>query len=214
VILFLIPINFIMRETMKIYTNWMVLPIIAASLFVAGEVSADTVETSSPDMKQLQQLLQKQVGMMKPELQMKVKGLSPETKKILLKILAQHNRYSEKVTLRQVMHEVLSDYQSMVAGVMMDNPEQASDSALRVANHRIPVGGLLPYLGIENINDSKLAALEGFNDSVEGKARELAAAAGNGDMATASLLVGEIASGCVACHAVFRGQPGVSDYLK
>ena len=203
-----------MKETMKIYINWMILPIIAASLFVAVAVSADTVENPSPDMKQLQQLLQKQAGMMKPELQVKVKRLSPETKKILLKILAQHNRYSEKVTLRQVMQEVLTDYQSMVAGVMMDNPEQASDSALRIANHRIPVGGLLPYLGLENINDSRLAALEGFNDSVEGKARELAAAAGKGDMATASLLVGEIASGCVACHAVFRGQPGVSGYLK
>jgi len=112
------------------------------------------------------------------------------------------------------MNEVLSDYQSMVAGVMMNNPEQASDSALRIANHRIPIGGLLPYLGIENINDSKLATLEVFNNSVEGKARELAAAARNGNMADASLLMGEIAAGCVACHAVFRGQPGVSEELN
>lgn len=199
---------------MKPRTKILILPMFIASLLVVGNVSADKSEPTSSDMKQLQQLLQKQVGMMKPELQKKVKDLSPQTKKILLKILSQHNRYSDKVTLRQVMHEVLSDYQSMVAGVMTDNPEQAADSAMRIANHRIPIGGLLPYLGLENINDAKLAALEGFNDSVEGKAKELAKAANNGDMATASSLVGEIASGCVGCHVIFRGQPGISDYLK
>lgn len=199
---------------MKPRTKRLILPMFIASLLVVGNVSADKSEPTSSDMKQLQQLLQKQVGMMKPELQKKVKDLSPQTKKILLKILSQHNRYSDKVTLRQVMHEVLSDYQSMVAGVMTDNPEQAADSAMRIANHRIPIGGLLPYLGLENINDAKLAALEGFNDSVEGKAKELAKAANNGDMATASSLVGEIASGCVGCHVIFRGQPGISDYLK
>ncbi len=199
---------------MKTRTKSLILPMFIASLLVVGNVSADKSEPTLTDMKQLQQLLQKQVGMMKPELQKKVRGLSPQTKKILLKILSQHNKYSDKVTLRQVMHEVLSDYQSMVAGVMTDNPEQAADSAMRIANHRIPIGGLLPYLGLENINDAKLAVLEGFNDSVEGKAKELAKAANNGDMATASSLVGEIASGCVGCHVIFRGQPGISDYLK
>ncbi len=193
---------------MKTRTKSLILPMFIASLLVVGNVSADKSEPTLTDMKQLQQLLQKQVGMMKPELQKKVRGLSPQTKKILLKILSQHNKYSDKVTLRQVMHEVLSDYQSMVAGVMTDNPEQAADSAMRIANHRIPIGGF------ENINDAKLAVLEGFNDSVEGKAKELAKAANNGDMATASSLVGEIASGCVGCHVIFRGQPGISDYLK
>jgi hypothetical protein len=102
----------------------------------------------------------------------------------------------------------------MVAGIVTDNSEQAADSALRIANHRIPVGGLLPYMGLDNINDDRLKVLEGFNDSVEGNARKLAEAAEKGDMASASILAGEIASGCVACHSVFRGQPGISDYLK
>ncbi len=173
-----------------------------------------TTEVNRTDTRKLQQLLQEQISLMTPELQKKVQALSPATKNSLLKVLSQHNLYSEKVTLRQVMHEVLSDYQSMVAGVMTDNPEQASASALRIANHRIPVGGLLPYLGIENINDQKLSVLEGFNDAVEGKAKELAKAANRGDMETASSLIGEIASGCVGCHVVFRGQPGVSPLLK
>jgi hypothetical protein len=200
--------------TSWISTSWIVTPILLTALFVVGDALADKAEQVSPETVQLQQLLKKQVGMMTPELQVKVKKLSPETQKILVNILSQHNRYSDKITLRQVMHEVLSDYQSMVAGIVTDNSEQAADSALRIANHRIPVGGLLPYMGLDNINDDRLKVLEGFNDSVEGNARKLAQSAEKGDMARASLLAGEIASGCVACHSVFRGQPGISDYLK
>jgi len=196
---------------MKKRTQRLIASAFIASLFSVVNVSA---EEAPVDMKQLQQLLQKQVGMMTPELEVKVKALSPQTKKSLLTILSQHDRYSDKATLRQVMQEILSDYQSMVAGVMTDNSEQAVDSALRIANHRIPMGGLLPYLGLENINDDRLAALEGFNDSVEGNARKLAKSVNNDDMVTASSLLGEIASGCVGCHVIYRGQPGVSDYLK
>ena len=196
---------------MKKSTQRLIASAFIASLFSVVNVSA---EEAPVDMKQLQQLLQKQVGMMTPELEVKVKALSPQTKKSLLTILSQHDRYSDKATLRQVMQEILSDYQSMVAGVMTDNSEQAVDSALRIANHRIPMGGLLPYLGLENINDDRLAALEGFNDSVEGNARKLAKSVNNDDMVTASSLLGEIASGCVGCHVIYRGQPGVSDYLK
>ncbi|TVT58867.1 MAG: hypothetical protein FHK82_03420 [Sedimenticola thiotaurini] len=165
-------------------------------------------------MEELKKVLEGQIALMKPELQEKVKGLSMDTKMQLMAILAMHNRNSDKVTMRQVMTEVLSDFQSVLSGVMTDNPEQASDSARRLANHRIPVGGLLPYLGMENITDERLAILSGINDSVEGNALKLAAAAEAGDMKTASTFIGPISSGCVACHAVFRGQPGVSDLLK
>ena len=77
---------------MKTRTKKLILPIFLASFIVIGNVSAGRSEPTSSDMEQLQQLLQKQVGMMKPELQKKVKDLSPQTKKILLKILSQHNR--------------------------------------------------------------------------------------------------------------------------
>ena len=184
--------------------------IVAALLISSTAVAAD----AKPDQQNIQRIMQQQIKLMKPELQKKVKALSPKTKKSLMKILAQHSRYSERATLRQVMTEVLSDYQSLVAGIMTDNPEQTADSALRLANHRIPVGGLLPYMGMENISDERLAILEGFNDSVEGSAKKLASAAESGDMAQAASLLGPISTGCVACHAVFRGQPGRSNLLR
>jgi len=165
-------------------------------------------------MKKLKGIMMHQVGMMKPELQKKVKALSPTTQKALMQILSQHTRYSDDITLRQVMHEVLSDYQSVAAGIMTDNPEQAAASARRLANHRIPAGGLLPYLGLENINDAKLAVLGTFNDSVEGEALKLATAAESGDMGAAAVHFGNISTGCVACHKVFRSKPGVSDLLR
>lgn len=181
-----------------------------AMLISSTAIAADT----NQDPQNIQLIMQQQIKLMKPELQQKVQALSPVTKKSLMKILAQHSRYSETATLRQVMTEVLSDYQSMVAGIMTENSEQAADSALRLANHRIPLGGLLPYMGMENISDERLAILEGFNDSVEGNAKKLAAAAKSGDMAQAASLLSPISTGCVACHAVFRGQPGRSNLLR
>lgn len=187
---------------------------IAAVMLLGSAFFACNVSAAEPGMEELKKVLQGQIELMKPELQEKVKGLSTDTKMSLMAILAMHNRYSEKVTMRQVMTEVLSDFQSILAGVMTDNPEQTADSARRLANHRIPVGGLLPYLGMENISDERLAILEGFNDSVEGNALKLADAADAGDMATAASLIGPISSGCVACHGVFRSQPGLSDLLR
>lgn len=182
---------------------------IAGSVFtVSGAVAAE------PGMDELKKVMQGQLEMMKPELRTKVEGLSTDTKMSLMAILAMHSRYSERATMRQVMTEVLSDFQSVLAGIMTDNPEHTADSARRLANHRIPVGGLLPYLGLENISDERLSILTGFNDSVEGNALKLAAAADSGDMAMAASLVGPIATGCVACHGVFRSQPGVSDLLR
>lgn len=179
---------------------------------VAGYSSS--VASAEPGMAELKKVLEGQIALMKPELQEKVKGLSMDTKMSLMAILAMHNRYSERATMRQVMTEVLSDFQSVLSGVMTENSEQAADSARRLANHRIPVGGLLPYLGMENISDERLAILNGFNDSVEGNALKLAEAAEAGDMKKAATFIGPISSGCVACHGVFRGQPGVSDLLK
>lgn len=187
---------------------------IAAAMLIGSAFLTSNVSAADPGMEELKKVLQGQIELMTPELQEKVKGLSMDTKMSLMAILAMHNRYSKSVTMRQVMTEVLSDFQSILAGIMTDNPEQTADSARRLANHRIPVGGLLPYLGMENISDERLAVLDGFNTSVEGNALKLATAAEAGDMATAASLVGPISSGCVACHGVFRTQPGVSDLLR
>ncbi len=182
--------------------------VIGASLMMSGIASADN------GMAELKKVLQGQIELMKPELQDKVKALSTDTKMSLMAILAMHSRYSDKATLRQVMLEVLADFQTMSMGIMTDSVEMTADSARRLANHRIPVGGLLPYMGMENISDDRLAVLEGFNDSVEGNANKLADAAEAGDMGTAASLLGQITSGCVGCHAVFRSLPGASDLLK
>jgi len=187
---------------------------IAAALLIGGSVLTSGIAIAEPGMDALKKVMQHQLSLMKPELQNQVKGLSTDTKMSLMAILAMHNRYSEKATLRQVMLEVYSDYQSMGMGIMTDSAEMTADSARRLANHRIPVGGLLPYLGMENINDERLAVLEGFNDSVEGNSIKLAEAADKGDMATAASLLGDITSGCVGCHTVFRSMPGKSNLLR
>lgn len=187
---------------------------VAASVFLGSSMAMSSATAADDGIKELKKVLEGQIALMKPELQKKVKGLSMDTKMSLMTILAMHSRYSERVTMRQVMTEVLADFQSVMAGIMTDNPEMTVDSARRLANHRIPVGGLLPYLGMENISDERLATLVGFNDSVEGNSLKLAEAAEKGDMGTAAEMVGKISVGCVACHSVFRGQPGVSDLLR
>lgn len=179
---------------------------------LAGEAPVNK-KPDPEQMKQMQQIMMQQMQMMKPEMRKRVKVLSPENKQALIRILAQHSRRSDSVTFRQVMHEVQADYQSMATGIFTDNPEQAAASARRLANHRIPRGGLLPYLKIEDVTDEKVGALVPFNDSVEGNALRLAEAAEQGDMTSAAKYMGEIAGGCVACHNVFRGKPGQSQWL-
>jgi cytochrome c556 len=206
------------KKFMKLMPNLKVkkvMPLISitAALLIGSFVSVSNV-SAEPSMDKLKATLQSQIDMMKPELETKVKGLSTDTKMSMMAILAMHNRYSDKATLRQVMLEVLQEYQGIVMGIMTDSSEMVADSARRLANHRIPVGGLLPYMGLENINDERLSLLESFNDTVEGNSIKLAKAADEGDMAKAASLLAPITSGCVACHNVFRSKPGVSDLLK
>jgi hypothetical protein len=149
-----------------------------------------------------------------PELRQKFFALSPELRATLGKLHAGHTRHSKELTLRQVMQEILSEYQGIAAAVATDNAEQAADSARRLANHRIPAGGLLPYFPLDKINNQSLSVLPAMNDAVEGSALKLAEAADRGNMAEAAVRLGEIASGCVACHQFFRGRPGVSPLLQ
>ena len=199
------------NKLLKTIKSYSLSAVIATS--ISGMVLSTTVNADS-GMDELKKVLQSQIAMMKPELQSKVKNLSTDTKMSLMAILAMHSRLSNKATMRQVMLEVLSDYQAMTMGIMTDSAEMTADAARRLANHRIPVGGLLPYLGIENVNDDKLAVLGSFNDSVEGNAIKLADAAEQGNMGQAAVLLGQIGTGCVGCHAVFREYPGTSDLLK
>lgn len=164
-------------------------------------------------MKEMQELMKQELMLMTPEMRKQVQALSPANKKALLGIYAQHNRRSKQLTLRQVMHEVQSDYQSMVTGILTDNGEQAADSARRLANHRLPRGGLLPYMKLEQVTDEFVGTLVPFNDTVEGSAKKLADAAEQGNMAEAASYLSTITGGCVACHNVFRGVPGKTPHL-
>lgn len=184
----------------------------AGAMLLGGTALAQEPKKGPPP--EVMQMMKEQVALMKPELQKKVKALSPETKMALARIYTQHTRRSDSLTLRQVMHEVLADYQDVLAGIVTDNTEQAADSARRLANHRLPRGGLLPYMKLEDVTDEKLSVLVPFNDSVEGNALRLADAAEKGDMAQASRLMGDITNGCVGCHQVFRGVPGISPRLR
>lgn len=203
------------RNKLKSYVQKNTTRLIAAAVMAVVSISA-SAETPAPkeDMAALQQLMQSQIGMMTPEMQKNVKGLSKENKSALIKIYSQHTRRSDQVTLRQVMHEVLSDYHSITAGLLTDNAEQAAEAARRLANHRLPRGGLLPYLKLEQVNDQMVSALVPFNDSVEGNAIRLAEAADEGDLVKAASYLDKVTNGCISCHAVFRGVPGKTPFLK
>lgn len=148
-----------------------------------------------------------------PELRKKLMALSPETKQMLMSFHAKHTRRSDTLTLRQIMDEILTDYQTIVAGIATDNAEMAADAARRLANHRIPKGGLAAYFPLDKFTDEGLKPLAAMNTQVEGSALQLAEAVEKGDMLKAATLLSEIGTGCVACHQIYRGQPGVSPNL-
>ena len=207
--------NLTIKPTIKIICNAAfatALTAFSSSVLANGNMQGSPMDKAT--MMAMQKVMKSDMSKMKPDLQKQVKSLSKPTKMALMKILSGHTRRSQQLTLRQVMHEVLADYQSIVSGIATDNTEQAADAARRLANHRLPVGGLIPYMKKQDVNDSKLATLVGFNDLVEGNSLRLAAAADKGNTGEAASYLGKIAEGCVACHQVFRGQPGISNRLR
>jgi hypothetical protein len=168
---------------------------------------------SPADMKRGQGIMQQQMSLMSPELVEKAKALSPEIKQFLVRVALRHERRSDTLTLVQVMQEILAEYQLIGAAIATDNGAMAADAAERLAFHRLPRGGMLPYLPLEKITTEGLSVLPTMELAVEGNAMKLAAAAKKGDMAGAAQYYGELTAGCVACHVHFRGQPGASAYV-
>ena len=183
--------------------------ILAASLASSGLVAAEPPPGAAPMPAEMQQMMKTY----KPELRQKVMALSPELKGTIQKLHAGHMRRAKETTLRQVMHEILSEYQSIASALATDNAEQAAEAARRLANHRIPKGGLLPYFSLNQVTDNDLGVLPAMNDIVEGSALKLADAADAGDMPRAASYMSDIMTGCVACHQKFRGVPGISANL-
>jgi hypothetical protein len=183
--------------------------ILAASLASSGLSAAEPPQGTAPMPAEMQQMMKTY----KPELRQKVMALSPELKGTIQKLHAGHVRRAKETTLRQVMHEILSEYQSIASALATDNAEQAAEAARRLANHRIPKGGLLPYFALNQVTDNDLGVLPAMNDIVEGSALKLADAADAGDMPKAASYMSDIMTGCVACHQKFRGVPGISANL-
>ncbi|MDP1924129.1 MAG: hypothetical protein Q8K57_05030 [Thiobacillus sp.] len=185
-------------------------PLLLAGSFASfGLVAAETPQSAAPMPAEMQQM----VKMFTPEMRQKVMALSPELKGTIQQLHAGHTRRAKETTLRQVMHEILSEYQSIASALATDNAEQASEAARRLANHRIPKGGLLPYFPLNQVNNNDLAVLPAMNTIVEGSALKLADAADAGDLPKAASYLSDIMTGCVACHQKFRGVPGISANL-
>ena len=168
---------------------------------------------SPADANRGAELMQQQMSVMTPDLVEKAKALSPETKRFLMHVALRHERRSDTLTLVQVMHEILSDHLAVGAAIATDNGAMAADAARRLALHRLPRGGMLPYLPLDKVTDAGLSVLPAMEIAVEGNATKLAEADEKGDMVAAANLYGAVTAGCVACHIHFRGQPGATAYV-
>lgn len=187
--------------------------VLALSCALASAPALCQQPPSKADMQRGQELMQKQMAVMTPELREKAKALSPEIKQFLMRVALRHERRSDSLTLVQVMQEILADYQTVGAAIATDNGAMAADAARRLALHRLPRGGMLPYLPLEKVTTDGLSVLPAMEVAVEGNATLLAEAAEKGDMVGAAQYYGGVTSGCVACHIHFRGQPGATAYV-
>jgi len=183
--------------------------ILAGCIAAPGLAAAQATKNAAPAPVEMQNMMKTYT----PELRKKVMALSPELKATIQQLHAAHTRRAKESNMRQIMHEILSDYQSIASALATDNAEQASEAARRLANHRIPKGGLLAYFPLDKINDNDLSVLPAMNEIVEGSALKLAEAADKGDMPKAASYMSDIMTGCVACHQKFRGVPGISANL-
>ena len=182
--------------------------VLFGSLLLSAHAHAQTPSPAAMPVE-----MQQMMKTYSPELRQKVMTLSPELKGTIQKLHAGHPRRAKETNLRQIMHEILSEYQSIASAVATDNAEQAAEAARRLASHRIPKGGLLAYFPLDKVNNTDLAVLPAMNTAVEGSALKLAEAADAGDMPKAASYMSDIMTGCVACHQKFRGVPGVSANL-
>jgi hypothetical protein len=185
-----------------------------AALTTGGTVQAADAHAQQANPVDPQKMMQHMMSLMTPELQQKVQALSPKSKQTMARLQSMHDRRSDTLTMVQVMQEILSDYQRMAAAIATDNADMAVDAAHNLAHHRLPRGGLIPYMPLDKVKDETVDALLGFQDMVEGNTLRLAEAAKEGNMAKAAGYLGPIAQGCVSCHNYFRGQPGISANLK
>ncbi len=184
------------------------------SFIACCSIFASSMALAEPSIEELQAKMKQQKQYMKPELIEKAQQLSDETRMGMMSMMAMHNRFSKQATFRQAMLEMLSEYQTIAMGILTDSVEMTVDAADRLSNHRIPKGGMLAYIGLDNITDDKMAILRGFGETLDTHTLKLMDAANNNNMAGAAIALGEIGAACAGCHNVFRELPGKSKWLK
>jgi hypothetical protein len=149
-----------------------------------------------------------------PELQTRILALAPERVAALGKSSRSHRHPLDgQLTARQVMQQLLADYQAIGAALVVENGKQAAESARRLVDHPSPRGQVYPYIALEKVTEENIRQIPTMWQATFGKAQQLAAAAEKGDLQQAGALYGEIVVGCVTCHQLFRGTPGVSPRL-
>lgn len=186
-----------------------------ATIAVLGAAAAGNVHAQAPQYPSKEKTsadTPKQYKMTK-EFQEAVGKLPPEFIQQFKKMTAKHTRYSEDATARQIMMEILSDTQCVIANLMIENGEGAADCAMRASQHRWPKAHLLAYVRLEQINVESLGALPKINGMVEVGLEKVADLAIKKDFAGASAEMGNVLKGCATCHNMFRGDKGVSPHI-
>lgn len=187
--------------------------LLAAPLGALGDGQGrEASKSAAPVLSERQQRL---IGSYTPELKQRVLSLSPE---ILGRIgkseKTEKSPFEEQFTARQVMQQMLSDLQAIAASLAVDNGKMAAENARRLVNHPSPKGIVFPYVALDRINDANFSTLPTMYQATFGNAKRLAEAADEGNIPLAASYFGSVMSGCVACHQIFRGTPGVSNRLR
>lgn len=188
---------------------------IVAAIAVLGAAASSNAHAQAlqyPSKEKTSADMPKQYKMTK-EFQEAVSKLPPEFIQQFKKMTSKHTRYSEDATARQVMMEILSDTQCVIANLMIENGEGAADCAMRASAHRWPKGHLLAYVRLEQINVESLSALPNINGMVEVGLEKVADLAIKKDFAGASAEMGNVLRGCATCHAMFRFDKGTSKHI-
>jgi mono/diheme cytochrome c family protein len=203
-----------MKNTLTKYTIALLL-VVPLSAISAPQDQDNTIKDGKPATPVLTEQQKSMLELYTPELQQRVLSLSPEILGRFAKgERSGKNQFEQQFTARQVMQQMLSDFQAIAASLALDNGKMAAENARRLINHPSPTGHVYPYVALDRINDANFSALPTMYEAVFGNAKKLAAAADEGNIPLAASYFGSVMSGCIACHQIFRGTPGVSNKLR
>jgi cytochrome c556 len=111
--------------------------------------------------------------------------------------------HEHKLTLRAIMQELGAEYLRLANALLTDDVQALEQSAKAIETHPLPneiVDAVKQRLGREFSSFERVDAL-----SHRGAA-SLARAASAGNLSGAAKAFGELTSGCVGCHKLFRAK--------